>query len=203
MTFRATNPYLIMLRFLVVLCALGALVSSPFASAQHDPGPKPETYLCPNSLGGKAVDCYLEAVAHLYTMCRQVKSIEIIEFGYEHSEEGVNGAKSEYCIDKHKATMDRPYHAALKEALRSHAATERMHELHDLWLKALAELKWVPGETDEQYKARIAKPYEVFDAEAVAVHTALEQPPAKTKAAPAKSTHAAKPTHAAATKSPN
>ncbi len=27
------------------------------------------------------LDCYLDAVVHLYTMCRHVKSIEIIEFG--------------------------------------------------------------------------------------------------------------------------
>ena len=51
---------------------------------------------------GRAVDCYLDAVMHLYTMCRHVKSIEIIEFGYEKSEEGFNGAKSEYCIVKQR-----------------------------------------------------------------------------------------------------
>jgi len=37
---------------------------------------------------------------HLYTMCRHVKSIEIIEFGYEKSTDGFNGAKSEYCMIK-------------------------------------------------------------------------------------------------------
>ena len=36
-------------------------------------------------------------------MCRNVKSIEVIEFGYEKSQEGVNGAKSDYCVDKQKA----------------------------------------------------------------------------------------------------
>ncbi len=34
--------------------------------------------------------------------------------------------------------------------------------MHDLWLKALAELKWKPGESDNEYKVRVAKPYEVF-----------------------------------------
>ena len=37
----------------------------------------------------------LDAVRHLYTMCRHVKSIEIIELGFEKAQEGVNGAKSE------------------------------------------------------------------------------------------------------------
>ena len=63
-----------------------------------------------------ALDCYLDAVVHLYTMCRHVKSIEIIEFGYEKSQEGVNGAKSEYCVDKQKLNITRPYQAALREA---------------------------------------------------------------------------------------
>ena len=68
------------------------------------------------------VDCYLDAVAHLYTMCRNVKSIEIIEFGYEKSTEGTNGAKTEYCVDKHRLSMTRPYQAALQ---RGNAAVAR------------------------------------------------------------------------------
>ena len=59
-----------------------------------------------------------DAVAHLYTMCRHVKSIEIIEFGYEKSTEGINGAKSEYCVDKQKLNMTRPYQAALRRRRR-------------------------------------------------------------------------------------
>jgi hypothetical protein len=169
-----------MLRSLVVAAVLGALLASPLAAAQKDPAaPKPETYLCPDALGGKAVDCFLNAIEHLYTMCRQVKSIEIIEFGYEKSEEGVNGAKSEYCVDKHKGTMTRPYQAALREATWSRSAVDRLHALYDLWLKSLAELKWQRGETDEQYKARIARPYAVFSEQAIAVRVALEQEPAK------------------------
>lgn len=147
------------------------------ASAQKDPGaPKPETYICPRAESPKAIDCFLNAVEHLYRMCQQVKSIEIIEFGYEKAEEGVNGAKSEYCVDKHKVSIARPYQAALKEATGSRTAADGLRGLHDQWLKALAELKWVPGESDEQYKSRVAAPYAAFHEQAAAVRVALETP---------------------------
>jgi hypothetical protein len=173
----ATNGVPAMLRFLVAVAAVAALLASPFAAAQAEP--KPDTYLCPNALGGKAVDCFLDAVAHLYTMCRQVKSIEIIEFGYAKSDEGVNGAKSEYCVDKHKVTMTRPYQAALREAAGNRAAVDGLRALYDRWQKALAEFKWKPGETDEQYKERIAQPYAEFTERATAVRVALAEVPAK------------------------
>jgi len=163
-----------------VLVAVVPLVAHP---AEFIPNPnfvpKADTYICPNSTGG-AVDCYLDAVPHLYTMCRHVKSIEIIEFGYEKSTEGTNGAKSEYCIDKHRLSMTRPYQAALKEATPSAKAVDGLRELQELWLKSLNELKWIPGETDEQYKARVAKPYEIFSERAIAVRAVL---PEKGKAA--------------------
>ena len=163
-----------------VLVAVVPLVAHP---AEFIPNPnfvpKADTYICPNSTGG-AVDCYLDAVPHLYTMCRHVKSIEIIEFGYEKSTEGTNGAKSEYCIDKHRLSMTRPYQAALKEATPSAKAVDGLRELQELWLKSLNDLKWIPGETDEQYKARVAKPYEIFSERAIAVRAVL---PEKGKAA--------------------
>jgi hypothetical protein len=163
-----------------MLVAVVPLVAHP---AEFIPNPnfvpKADTYICPNSTGG-AVDCYLDAVPHLYTMCRHVKSIEIIEFGYEKSTEGTNGAKSEYCIDKHRLSMTRPYQAALKEATPSAKAVDGLRELQELWLKSLNELKWIPGETDEQYKARVAKPYEIFSERAIAVRAVL---PEKGKAA--------------------
>ena len=123
-----------------------ALSASP---AQAQGAPKPDTYLCPNVSSGASVDCFLDAVAHLYTMCRQVKSIEIIEFGYDKSEEGVNGAKTEYCIDKHKLSMTRPYQAALREATGSRTVVEQLRAMHERWLAALQELRWKPGETDD------------------------------------------------------
>ena len=164
-------------RFVVATFGLlaGALAGSA-AAAEFIPDPKfvpkPDTYICPDSIGG-AVDCYLQAVSHLYTMCRQVKSIEIIEFGYEKSTEGTNGAKSEYCFDKQKLSMARPYQAALKEAVPNSAAVDGLRGLQDLWLKSLLELRWNPGETDEQYKARVAKPYEAFKERADAVRAVI------------------------------
>jgi hypothetical protein len=169
-----------MLRILAVLAAAAALLAAPLAFAQKEPAaPKPDTYLCPDVEGGKAVDCFLKAVEHLYTMCRQVKSIEIIEFGYEKSDEGVNGAKSEYCVDKHKVSITRPYQAALREATGSRGAVDGLRHLYDVWLKALAGLKWQPGETDAQYKERIGQPYLVFTEEATVVRVALDKGAAK------------------------
>jgi hypothetical protein len=162
-----------LIRFVVLFLAAGTLaVATPALAQKSDFTPKPDTYLCPDATGG-AVDCFLRAVEHLYTMCRQVKSIEIIEFGYEKSDEGVNGAKSEYCVDKHKVSMTRPYQAALREATPRPSAVDNLRNLYDLWLKALADLKWKPGESDDQYKERIAKPYDAFRERAVVVRTAM------------------------------
>src|SRR4051812_43627613 len=102
-------PSLLPFRFAPRLagCALLLVLAATTPAWAADSPPKPDSYLCPNvpKLG---VDCFLEAVDHLYTMCRQVKSIEILEFGYDKSDEGTNGSKSEYCIDKHKSTIGRP-----------------------------------------------------------------------------------------------
>jgi hypothetical protein len=177
------------LRLALAAVALAALPAAPAAAQKADFVPKPETYICPNAAGPGAVDCFLDAVEHLYTMCRHIKSIEIIEFGYEKSEEGVNGAKTEYCIDKHKLSMTRPYQAALREATGSRSAVDAVRALYDLWLRALAELKWQPGESDDQYKARVAAPYSVFHdradtvrADLVAAKTKVAAPAAKPKA---------------------
>ena len=126
-----------------------------------NPGPQ-YNYVCPNTDGKGGLDCYFDAVQHLYTMCRHIKSIEVIEFGYEKSEEGVNGAKSEYCVDKQKLNITRPYQAALREASISTQAVEGVRSLQEFWLDALVKLKWKPGESDDEYKARVAKPYDDF-----------------------------------------
>jgi hypothetical protein len=183
-----------MSRLIVVLMCV--LVPS-LALAQKEPAaPKPETYLCPDSVGTRAIDCFLNAVEHLYTMCRQVKSIEIIEFGYEKSDEGVNGAKSTYCVDKHKQSIARPYQAAVREAGGHRTLVERLRSLHDAWLKSLHELKWHPGESDEQYKARISQPYDSFREQATAVRTELTNPGKANAAAPGKGSPAAIPAKA-------
>jgi hypothetical protein len=150
-----------------------------------NPGPQ-HNYVCPNADGKAPLDCYFDAVAHLYTMCKHVKSIEIIEFGYEKSEEGFNGAKSDYCLDKQKLNITRPYQAALREASTSKQAVEGMRSLQEFWLQTLVALKWRPGETDAEYKARTAQPYEDFRAriegirKVVAIVKEKTTPPPKT-----------------------
>lgn len=159
------------------------LALSPAAVLAADKGdfhPKPETYICPN-VATMGVDCFLDAVQHLYTMCRNVKSIEIIEFGYELSEDGVNGAKSDSCVGKHKLSIAKPLQAALRESTRNRLAADAIKQLHALWLQSLVELKWQRPETDQEYKDRVAKPYDVFRERASLVRTALvAEAPAKT-----------------------
>ena len=57
----------------VCVCAAPAAKALPFQAVSVS--------TCPND-ASTGLDCYLDAVVHLYTMCRHVKSIEIIEFGY-------------------------------------------------------------------------------------------------------------------------
>src|SRR3982751_765722 len=89
----------------IVLALPAALALRPVTAAAEtiggNPGPQ-YNYICPHADGAGALDCYFDAVQHLYTMCRNVKSIEIIEFGYENSVEGINAAKFDSCIDKMK-----------------------------------------------------------------------------------------------------
>ncbi|HVO88513.1 MAG TPA: hypothetical protein VMV45_08225 [Casimicrobiaceae bacterium] len=153
------------MRILVLVVVLAA--ASAFALPARaemiggNPGPA-HNYICPHADGQGPLDCFFDAIDHLYTMCRNVKAIEIIEFGYEKSEEGVNGAKSEYCIDKQKSNIARPYAGALREAHISKQAEEGVRNLHQAWLGSLAHLKWNPPESDEEYKARVTKPYDEF-----------------------------------------
>jgi hypothetical protein len=156
-----------------------------------NPGPQ-HNYVCPHADGQAALECYFDAVQHLYTMCRNVKSIEIIEFGYEKSTEGTNGAKSEYCLDKQKQNIAQPYQAALKEAKKSRQAVEGLHGLQDVWLSAMTQLKWRDGESDDDYKTRVAKPYDDFKDRIAGIRTVVaadkpaEPPPPAAKAKKAK-----------------
>jgi hypothetical protein len=164
--------------FLAIVLAVAAAAFAPAATAQKfQPG---SNYICPNN-ADTGLDCYLDAVRHLYTMCRNVKSIEVIEFGYEKSQEGVNGAKSEYCIDKQKINITRPYQAALVEATPSKEAVSGLRTLQELWLQALAGLTWKTGETDEEYKVRVARPYVAFGDWADSIKKSVAEMP-KTKA---------------------
>jgi len=144
---------------------------------------KVNPYICPTAAQGSGLDCFLEAVPQTYTMCRQIKSIEIIEYGMDGAQEGVNGAKTESCIDKHKLSMVRPYQAALRETAHSKDIVERLRQLYDLWLDSLAKLLPTAGEAAEGYKQRVGGPYGEFDERIKAIR-ALVAAPAKPAAAP-------------------
>ena len=152
-----------MRRLLLIPLAFATLAVLPARAETIGGNPGPQhNYVCPNADGKGPLDCYFDAIAHLYTMCRHVKSIEIIEFGYEKSDEGINGAKSEYCLVKQRINIIRPYQAALREASVSKQAVEGVRSLQEYWLESLDKLKWTPGESDADYKARVGKPYEEF-----------------------------------------
>jgi len=150
---------------LVVAAALAALAVTP-ASAQKmiggNPGPA-YNYVCPNADGAPPLDCYFDAVRHLYTMCRHVKSIEIIEWGFEKSQEGVNDAKSNSCIEKQRGNMAKPYQAALKEAALSKQAVDGVKSLNEAWNYAIGDLKWRKGESNDDYLTRTVTPYMDFE----------------------------------------
>jgi hypothetical protein len=135
---------------------------------------KVDPYICPTQLSGSGTDCFLEAVPQTYTMCRQIKSIEIIEFGLTGAQEGVNGAKTEYCIEKHKLSIARPYQAALREAARSKDEVQSLRKLYDTWLESLAKLIPGAGETDDGYKQRVIGPYGEFNDQIKRIRTLAE-----------------------------
>jgi len=161
-----------MLIAVVVALVLAAHVAGA-ETIGGNPGPQ-YNYVCPNSDGKPPLDCYFDAVGHLYTMCKHVKSIEILEYGYDKSTEGTNGAKSESCVVKQKLNMTRPYQAALKSATRSAKAVDGLRALNEKWLKALSDLAWRTGESDTAYKARTMEPYEAFAASIVDIQTSIQ-----------------------------
>src|SRR5215831_3323375 len=144
-----------MRRYALLLGLILAALSTGVAHALD----KVDPYICPTQLHGSGVDCFLEAVPQTYTMCRQIKSIEIIEFGLKGAQEGVNGAKTEYCIDKHRLLITRPYQAALRETANSKDAVLGLRKLYDTWLDSLAKLIPADTETDDGYKQRVNRPY--------------------------------------------
>jgi len=148
-----------------------------------NPGPA-HNYICPDHDHGAPMDCYFEAVVHLYTMCKHVKSIEIIEFGYAKATEGTNGAKSEYCLIKQRQNMVKPYQAAMKDAAISQQATEAMKSLQDYWITSLQGLEWRSPETDDEYKARTMVPYERFKERITGIKEIMEIVKTRTTPAP-------------------
>jgi len=149
-----------------------------------NPGPA-YNYICPDADGQPALDCYFDAVGHLYTMCKHVKSIEIIEFGYENATEGTHGAKSDSCVVKQKQNMAKPYQAALRAAAISKQAADAVRSLQDYWIVALSDLGWHPGESDEDYKTRTMVPYEKFKDRIAGIKEIMAIVTARTTPAPA------------------
>jgi len=161
-------------RLLLIVATATVLPFAPAAAAQKfDPGSR---YICPNS-SDTGLDCYLDAVVHLYRMCRTVKSIEIIEFGLPEAQEGVNGAKSEYCLDKQKINITRPYQAALREATGHHAAVEYLRQLQQYWLDAMVKLRWESGEARDAYEDRLNHVYDELSAKIDVLRVSLNAPP--------------------------
>jgi hypothetical protein len=158
---------------IALILAAAAAMSMPAAAQKFDPG---SVYICPNH-PETGLDCYLDAVVHLYTMCRHVKSIEIIEFGHAQSQEGVNGAKSEYCIDKQKINITRPYQAALREATGWREAVDDLRQLQAYWLDSMAKLKWRTGEAPDDYEDRVNKIYDELSWKIDAVRVSFTTPP--------------------------
>jgi hypothetical protein len=168
---------------LAVLAFAAAAVAAPVQAQSYlarpqaiggNPGPA-HNYVCPNADGGPALDCFLDAVRHLYTICKNVKNIEILEFGYEKSDEGTNPAKSESCVHKQRTNIARPFQAALKEATISRQAVEKLRELHAYWIASLAALKWRPEESAEDYLVRTGMVYPSIDEQADSIRALLTE----------------------------
>jgi hypothetical protein len=172
--------------FVSVIAVAIATFAAPAAAEMIGGNPGPAyNYICPEADGQPALDCYFDAVSHLYTMCKHIKSIEIIEFGYENATEGTHGAKSDSCVIKQKQNMAKPYQAALRDAAISKQATDAVRSLQDYWLIVLVDLGWRKGESDEEYKARTMVPYEKFKERITGIKEILAIVKARTTPAPA------------------
>jgi hypothetical protein len=169
----------------LVIAALFATTTGVLTAGVAHALDKVDPYICPTKEKGSGTDCFLEAIPQTYTMCRHIKSIEVLEFGLPGSEEGVNGAKTESCIDKHKLSVNRPYQAALKSA-RNTAEVQSMRKLYATWLESLAKLHPVSNETDDAYKERVVRPYGEFDSQIKAIHALVDAPLPASAKGPAK-----------------
>ncbi|MCL2310216.1 MAG: hypothetical protein FWC42_08085 [Proteobacteria bacterium] len=149
-------------------------------SEPHDVLPQPSAdFVCPHPSKIGAIECFLDAVEHLYTVCRQVKSIEQIEFGFDKAEEGTNNLKSEFCRRKQKASLPSYFEAALREAqvMSSCEAAFVLNDLYVVWSVAIAGFRQYSNETEAEYRLRIAAPYSAFAAYSQQVRDALAADP--------------------------
>jgi hypothetical protein len=170
---------------LVVLSTIGYGILTAGGAHALD---KVDTYICPTMHQGSGTDCFLEAIPQTYTMCRQIKSIEVIEFGLTGAQEGVNGAKTDGCIDKHKLSIARPYQAALRESARNQTKVQSLHKLYDTWLESLTKLRPAATETDEGYKLRVVRPYGDFNEQIKSIRELPDATPPPTVKRSAKKT---------------
>ncbi|MCC7115722.1 MAG: hypothetical protein IT520_15220 [Burkholderiales bacterium] len=169
----------------LVLAAF-AFAGAPAAAQKTvggNPGPA-NNYVCPNVDGAPGLDCYFDAVRHLYTMCRHVKSIEIIEWGHAQSQDGLNRAKSDSCVTKQRGNMTKPYQAALKEASLSRQAVQGVRSLQEAWLASLDDLSWRPGESADDYLTRTVTPYVDFEERIDGIQTIVDTVRARVKPLP-------------------
>ncbi|MDR2173546.1 MAG: hypothetical protein LBE32_05015 [Burkholderiales bacterium] len=132
-------------------------------------------FVCPHASKISAIGCFLAAVEHLYTVCRQVKSIELLEFGFDQAEEEPNSLKSEFCRRKQKASLPSYLEAAQREAqvMSSCDAVYILNDLYTVWDAAMTGLRLRPSETEAEYQRRIAGPYLSFSAYRQRIHDAL------------------------------
>jgi hypothetical protein len=172
-----------------VFATLSTILFGMLAAGAAHALDKVDTYICPTMHTGSGTACFLEAIPQTYTMCRHIKSIEVIEFGLLGAQEGVNGAKTESCIDKHRLSIARPYQAALREA-RNANEVQGLRTLYNTWLDSLAKLRPASPETDEGYKLRAAEPYGDFNVQIMTIRALVEAPAPRPPAAqrPAKKT---------------
>jgi hypothetical protein len=173
-----------------VFAALSAIGYGTLTASVVHALDKVDTYICPTMYQGSGTDCFLEAIPQTYTMCRNVKSIEVIEFGLLGAQEGVNGAKTEGCIDKHKLSIARPYQAALRESARNQTKVQSLHNLYDTWLESLNKLRPAATETDEGYKLRVLRPYGDFNEQIKTIRELPDATPPPTVKRSAKKTPA-------------
>ena len=123
-------------------------------------------FVCPNADTLGATECFLDATEHLYTVCRHVKAIELIEYGFEKARDTINNTKSDYCRNKQKVSMPRYFEAALREAQNSSscATAHHINQLYAVWTASMIALKQLPDETEQEYQRRIDVPYRAFAA---------------------------------------
>lgn len=153
--------------------------STPLPESDYILAQPSAEYVCPHASRISAIGCFLDAVDHLYTVCRQVKAIELLEFGFARGEQGANGLKSAYCRGKQKITLPPYFEAAQREALAmsSCEAVVGLNDLYIVWSTAMAGLRQQPNETEDDYRRRIAVPYPAFAAYSQHIREALAANP--------------------------